>query len=180
MLIRRRHGLKWLRGLPSKLSFPDEEIAPLSFRVVHAVMGNWSLLGSPVRSLQLKSQLLFGWRGTHCTESLLVQVVSWGSYVCFGGGTCWKQSKTKQKKSLVLLFLLLDSSKKLTPLLDSSKKLTPLLDTSKMLTLLTFIGGLLCHLCIHFHLFLDLLSMANHLYPGYTKGKSEILFQSDL
>lgn len=169
MLIRRRHGLKRLRGLPSKLSFPDEQIAPLSFRVVHAVMGNWSLLGSPVRSLQLKPQLLFGWCAMHCTKSLLVQVVSWGSYVCFGGEV-HAENRAKQNKSLVLLFLLLDSSKKLTPLLDTSKKLT----------LLTFIGGLLCHLCIHFHLFLDLLSMANHLYPGYTKGKSEILFQSDL
>lgn len=28
-----------------------------------------------------------------------------------------------------------------------------------------FIGGVLCHLCIHFHLLLDLHFMANHLYP---------------
>lgn len=36
--------------------------------------------------------------------------------------------------------------------------------SSKKLTLFTFIGGLLCHFCTRFHLFLDLLSAANHLY----------------
>lgn len=41
---------------------------------------------------------------------------------------------------------------------------TPL-DSSKKLTLFTLIGGLLCHLCPHFHFFLDLLYVAEHLYP---------------
>ena len=49
---------------------------------------------------------------------------------------CWK------KNSLVLLF--------------------PLLDSSKNLSLLIFIGDLLCHLCIHFHWFLDLLFVTDH------------------
>lgn len=60
-------------------------------------------------------------------------------YLCFGGGTLLGE------KSFGFIVIPLDSSKKFT--------------------LFTLIGGLLCHLCPHFHLFLDVFFVAEHLYP---------------
>lgn len=63
--------------------------------------------------------------------------------------------------------------------------LFPLLDSSEKLTSFTCIGGLLCHLCTQFHLFLDLVFVENHFYPevipmekvkSYFKVTYEILF----